>query len=256
MSDTLDAFIATIPGSTKRRPSELIDYIVYYLTVTEKRDGVTPSDVEACFERAHLHKYSNTAYYLSRNAKRQKSQTPKFMRGKMGYLLERNHQVELQKTLLLSPGTMEASHGLHELLPKIHDAKERAFLQETVACYGIGARRAAIIMMWMLVMHHLQEFIFRHHLPAFNAALAKDSDKRIKVSVVTSVDDFADIPENKLIELARVARVITHDVRKILDTKLGIRNSYAHPSSISISEVKCTDFIVDLTENVLLTHVV
>jgi hypothetical protein len=57
--------------------------------------------------------------------------------------------------------------------------------------------------------------------------------------------------ESKLIEIARGSKIISNDVRKILDTKLGIRNSSAHPTSISISEVKATDFIIDLVDNVI-----
>lgn len=38
---------------------------------------------------------------------------------------------------------------------------------------------------------------------------------------------------------------------KLLDNRLGIRNSAAHPSSVVISEVKTTDFIIDLVENVV-----
>jgi len=52
--------------------------------------------------------------------------------------------------------------------------------------------------------------------------------------------------------MMRAANIITNDVRKILDTKLGIRNTSAHPSSVVISDVKATDFILDLIQNVVL----
>uniref|UniRef100_UPI001D01DFE3 hypothetical protein n=1 Tax=Halomonas citrativorans TaxID=2742612 RepID=UPI001D01DFE3 len=75
-----------------------------------------------------------------------------------------------------------------------------------------------------------------------------------KISKLTSVDDFTEIPEGKFIEFCRSAKIITNDVRKILDEKLGTRNSSAHPSGISISELKATEFIQDLVENVVLKY--
>lgn len=60
------------------------------------------------------------------------------------------------------------------------------------------------------------------------------------------------LKESKFIEICRSANVISNEVRKILDEKLGIRNTCAHPNSIVISESKSTSFIEDLIENVML----
>jgi hypothetical protein len=43
-------------------------------------------------------------------------------------------------------------------------------------------------------VHHLYEFIWKHHLPSFNAELAKNTDKRIKITTVSKVEDFGEIP--------------------------------------------------------------
>jgi len=43
-------------------------------------------------------------------------------------------------------------------------------------------------------------------------------------------------------------------VRKILDTKLGIRNSYAHPSTVKLPKSKALEFIEDLVNNVILKY--
>jgi hypothetical protein len=129
---------------------------------------------------------------------------------------------------------------------------EQSFLQEAIDCYEIGARRAAIVMTWILIVHHLFHYVFNNELTAFNAALSKNQDKRIKISSVRKIQDFSEIPESKFIELCRISKIISNDVRKILNTKLGIRNSCAHPSGVSISEVKATDFIIDLVDNIIL----
>lgn len=152
------------------------------------------------------------------------------------------------------PVHRETSTALRGLVGRLGVTPERDFLDEAIKCYEAKAYRAAIIMVWILTMDHLQELIFKRHLAAFNLELAKVSDKRVKVTKITSGDDFGDIPENKLIELARAAGVINNDVRKILDTKLGIRNSYAHPSNVTLSPVKAAEFIMDLTDNVILKY--
>jgi len=152
------------------------------------------------------------------------------------------------------PVHQETSTALRGLVGKLGVTEERDFLDEAIKCHEARAYRAAIIMVWILTVDHLQEFIFKHQPTAFNRELAKVNDKRVKVAKVTSKDDFGDIPESKLIELARAAGIINNDVRKILDAKLGIRNSYAHPSNVSLSPVKAAEFITDLVDNVILKY--
>jgi hypothetical protein len=60
---------------------------------------------------------------------------------------------------------------------------------------------------------------------------------------------------NKFIELCRAASIISNDVRKILDAKLGIRNSAAHSSRITVGEHKAVEFGIDLINNVILKYV-
>lgn len=251
MNEKLDNFLLQVPDLETQTPANLIDYFVYYLTVIESKDTVQASDVEPCFSLSRLTKYSNIASYLSQNAKAPRGKKPKYVKTRSGYQLERSHQLEIQKYLHKGPAKIETSHLLRGLLSKLKDKREQIFLQEAVDCYEIGARRAAIVLVWILTIYHLCEYIFQHELASFNAALSKDKDKRIKVDKITKIDDFAEMPESKLIDLCRVSKIISNDVRKILETKLGIRNSSAHPSAITISEVKTTDFIIDLTDNVI-----
>lgn len=46
----------------------------------------------------------------------------------------------------------------------------------------------------------------------------------------------------------------SNDVRKILDEKLGFRNSCAHPSSIAVGDSKALSFVEDLVDNVIAKH--
>ncbi|MBF02125.1 MAG: hypothetical protein CMP76_02395 [Flavobacterium sp.] len=136
-------------------------------------------------------------------------------------------------------------------MPLIQNTVENDFFSEAINCFHIGAYRATIVLVWNLTLNHLYDYILTHKLTEFNFALSKNTDRRIKISSVSIKDDFSEIPEGKFIEFCRSSNIITNDVRKILDTKLGIRNSYAHPSSLKISENKAIEFIEDLISNVI-----
>ncbi len=199
----------------------------------------------------YIHIFTNTCL---KNLRAKKGQAPTFIRDKQGYHLTRFKKDEIEKKIGDEPLKKETSVVLRELLNKFSADSERDFLKEAIDCYEIGAYRAAIIMVWILTLDHLYEYVIAYKLSDFNAELAKVKDKRVKVSVIIDKDDFGDIPESKFIEISRAANIISNDVRKILDVKLGIRNSCAHPSGIVISQVKATDFIQDLVSNVLLKY--
>lgn len=250
MKAELESFALQIPDMASKKPSELISYFAYFLTVVQEETVVTGVGVSRCFELLRLPTYSNVNTFLSRNTGRGSSHM--FVKVKGGYQLSRSAQLDVQKTLHTGPAKLETSLLLRALLPKVVEQQEREFLMEAIDCYEIGARRSAIVMTWLLTLSHLQKHVLDKHLTAFNAALA--ADKGVKLNAIIQMDDFGEIKEGKLVELMRAAKVISNDVRKILDVKLGIRNSAAHPSVVTIAEVKATEFIIDLVENVVLKY--
>lgn len=254
MQKKINSFLLQIPNLESTSPGQLIGYFVFFLIVIEKQEYIKASEIGRCFDHAKLPKYSNISSFLSRNSQKKKGINPRFLKVKSGYILERNAQIEIQKTLQKGPAKVETSHLLRELLSKLTSKSEKLFMQEAIDCYEISAHRAAIIMVWNLTIYRLYQYIFKNELPKFNTVLSKNSDKRIKITSISKLDDFTEIPEGKFIEFTRSAKIITNDVRKILDTKLGIRNTSAHPSSVTISEVKATDFIIDLIENVVVKY--
>jgi hypothetical protein len=58
--------------------------------------------------------------------------------------------------------------------------------------------------------------------------------------------------EFEIIQVCRSAAITTSGVDKILREKLGRRNSAAHPSGVSVSQLVAEETIVDLVQNVLL----
>jgi len=109
-------------------------------------------------------------------------------------------------------------------------------------------------MAWILTMDHMFAFILQYKLAEFNAALSQNTDKSVKVKIITQRDDFTEMKESKFIDFCRIGKLISNDVRKILEQKLDTRNSCAHPSGININKSKVVDFIEDLVDNVILKY--
>ena len=142
---------------------------------------------------------------------------------------------------------------LKKVVAKLGDDNQRKFMAEAISCLAVDAPRATIVMAWAGAMDHLYDFILGHKLADFNAALARRTDRYARVTIATK-DDFAELKESVFIEVARSAGVVTNDVRKVLDEKLGIRNTCAHPSTVEVHRSKVVNFIEDLVDNVILKH--
>jgi hypothetical protein len=139
---------------------------------------------------------------------------------------------------------------LEKIVSKVQEDNKRRFLSEAIDCLSIRAKRATVIMTWCAMVNHLYDYILANKLSDFNSALSRRPDfyNRIQVS---HKDDFSDIKESVFIEVCRSAGVISKDVKKILDEKLGIRNTCAHPSDVEIHDSKVVNFIEDLVDNII-----
>jgi hypothetical protein len=227
-----------------------VDYLAFYLQTSNGTRGFTARDLESLFEELSLKPYSRLRPYLSEQAS--KTRNGKYVKAKVGYRLRMALSEEIQTILDREPKTIKTSQQLEALLARVTDPEEQTFLKEVIDCYRIKAFRAAIVMAWILAIHHLQKYVFAKKLNDFNHVLAKNPDRKIKV--VSAYDQFSEMSESKLIEILRAAGIISNDVRKILDEKLGIRNSAAHPSTIIFDGHKTTEFISDLVNNVILKY--
>lgn len=233
--------------------SELIELFVYFFTEELGNESATAKQVETCFAGCDLSVPSSVGSYLSRGTK---GSSPVFIKADKGYRLQRQIKEKIAERLGAGKVEVHTNTELRKLLSNVPDGDTREFLTEVIDCFDVGANRAAIVMCWILTMDHLYEYILKHKLADFNVVLARNTDKRVKVTIVNTKDDFSDIPESKFIEFCRSGRIISNDVRKILDEKLGTRNSCAHPSGVIVRKSKTIDFIEDLVSNVILKYAV
>lgn len=251
MSGGASRFFNAIEEAASLKDGELIDLFAYYLTVESGNNAASTQSIEQCFRECDLTPPRITAVHLSRGLK---SDPQKFIKVDGGYKLQHHFRETLSRRLGAERIVVQTSVELRKLETKLAIGAKKAFLKETIDCFEAGANRATIVMCWILIMDHLFELILTKHLLSFNAELSKVTDKRVKVSTIVSRDDFGEIPEGKFIELLRASGVISNDVRKILDQKLGTRNSCAHPSGVAIKGSKVIDFVEDLVENVILKY--
>jgi hypothetical protein len=250
----LESFVARVPDFSSLTPAAQLEYFAYFLTEIRREEGISSARIEECFDVLRLPKYSNIHAYVANHSRKSKTRPPVFVRIKGKCYLHREQSAKLASSLKGSHLVVAVKSDLRDLLPKIQDPNQKSFLEEALACFEVKAYRASIIMVWILAMDHLFHYILTHRLAAFNKVLAANTDKRIKISTIATRDDFGEIPEGKFIEFCRSAKIISNDVRKILDAKLGIRNTCAHPSGVTISEPKAIDAIDDLVNNVILKY--
>lgn len=251
MTISVNRFYNSIEDAGSQSQSSLIELFVYFLTVELGQDSATPKQVADCFVACDLVIPKNIGARLSEGLK---GKPPRYIKANKGYKLQRHMRETLSRKLGAERVTAQTSATLRGLENKMPGGPTEHFLKETIDCFEAGANRATIVMAWILVIDHLFAYILSHKLTEFNAALELNNDKSIKIKTVTRRDDFTEIKESKFIELCRSSKIISNDVRKILDHKLDIRNSSAHPSGITINKSKVIDFVEDLVHNVVLKY--
>lgn len=245
----LENFVERFDDFSKWDGKKQVDYFAYFLATETTSESFTAKQIQDCFDTLSLKQYARAAVYLSENSS---NKSGRYIKSKTGYRLERSVFDDIKQQVNSEPKKVHVSQHLSDLVSKIKDSQEKSFLVEALNCYRVEAYRATIILVWILAIDHLQKYIFGQKLNDFNSALAKNPDK--KIQKIVNYDDFADLSEVKFIELMRSANIISNDVRKILDEKLGIRNSAAHPSSIVFTGHKTTEFALDIINNVLLKY--
>jgi hypothetical protein len=234
----------------------------YFLRKHKSQTSFIQQELLECFDAGLVKRPENSEELLT---KLLKGKLPPLIRVKdeKSFSLSRDGLVEVEDYL----ATVTGKHGLPEnlrttVLPylrkialRVTDENKRRFLAEAISCLGAEATRASIVMVWILTIDHLYDYVLKHKLIEFNNALQAKGGKYSRI-VIKEKDDFEELKESEFIEVLRGSGAITNDVRKILDEKLGVRNSSAHPSGITIHPTKVINFVEDLVDNVVVKYVI
>lgn len=250
MFSSLNDFIKNVIEFPNLKNSEMIDYFSYYLIIFKSQENVKPKQITECFSELHIPPYSNISKYLSDNSKKIKGKQKYIKTKDASYKLTRQSIEEIEKNIIIDKQVASINKSLRDLLEQLTNTSEKQYLEEVILTFEVKAYRASIIMVWLLTIDHLYEYILANKMVDFITALRKAN---IKKSIHIK-DDFGEIKESQFIEICKSAGIISNDIRKILDVKLGIRNSFAHPSTIKLTKSKALEFIEDLIENVVLKY--
>lgn len=247
----LAAFIQSLPGISGKAARSRILLMAYGL---QQEGTIEFSEVElaAAFQKARLPPLAAMATLLPELCAG--NTAPLLAMPDSKYALSIDGRTEVETYLDGVAGIKPAREALLALAARLTDPSERRFLNEALRCLQATAPRGAVVLVWCLTLDHLQNHVLIHHAIAFNNALAARTDANRNV-VIAIKDDFEKITKELVfIEVLRSAGIITNDVRKILDTQLGFRNTAAHPSTVEVPESKAVAVIEDLVLNVILKY--
>ena len=163
-----------------------VDYIAFYLTQYANYNSVTAKLINDGLADLNLHSYKRLPQYLSEESRARGGKYVKLKAG--GYKLNGKLTSDFTALLENAPIKKELDKELVRLIGIVSEKNERAFLEEAMKCYQVSAHRAAIILIWLVSIDHLQNYIFANKLNEFNAELAKNPDKKVKN--IVNKDDF------------------------------------------------------------------
>ena len=254
-------FLAQFPNHADFSRKSRVVLFAYYLRQYESATEFAATDIRECFRGAMLRAPTDLSALLGSLTKGKEAPLLKVKRSKYAISLFGVNEVE---AILPAPASKRGSQSmilnaalplLQRTIAKVADSQRQIYLAEAISCLEVGARRATVVLAWLAAIDHMYDYVLARGLNQFNGALAKQSGQLGKLSI-TSKDDFGDLKESQFVMICRSADLITNDVRKILDEKLGFRNSCAHPSSIAVGDSKVLSFVEDLVDNVITKHAI
>lgn len=249
---TLADVMADVPGFSKWSHADKIRFFAWFLHIHGKQERFHSRDIGKCYDELHMGQPSSISPFL---AQMEKTKPKELLRDLRGFYLEHSLREKINAKHGQRKITIQVTNMLLDLPAQVPDVAEREFLNEALICYRHGAFRAAIVMTWNLAFDHLLNFILKHHLAAFNTQWPISFPKlhqKARVSLIADRDDFSELKESEILTISKSAAIITPDLYRILDEKLGKRNTAAHPSTVGVSQIQAEGVIDDLVNNVVL----
>jgi hypothetical protein len=173
--------------------------------------------------------------------------------------VKENYKLWLQEQLddESTPEKKQVGEDLAKIATKVVDPNERIFYDETYKNLQIGSYRSAIVMGWNLAYDHFLRWLLSdaNRLVNFNSVLITRNQKRtFKYDSVKVREDFNEIKESIVIEICHNSGLITYEDRKVLESALGDRNTYAHPSCVPIDQAIASVHVSKLVKRIVLKY--
>jgi len=233
-----------VGGLSTLSKKEQVKKVAYAHYVQTNSTTFTQKDLAAIFSSNNL-VIPNLSRELSLIVK---DKPCEIFKTKKGYVLERGF-IKVMDDQFGSKYSKDATNHFQDLFKRVHKQSHKEFLQDAIMCFNLKLYRPAIIMTWIVALDMLYDYVIESCLIKFNIELAK-ANKKLKIQ---SKVDFEDLKESQFIELLRASSIISKEQKKILDDKLDIRNSAAHPNATSFKEAKTATFIEELLNDIVAT---
>lgn len=241
----LEDIVKSISGFCTWKHSDKIKFFAWFIHSQVGRDRFTASDIRSCYDGLSLERPSDVNPFLTAMLSRKPKEV---LRDTRGYVLETRIREPLEARYGQRAATIQVDQLLAELPTRIPNLVERDFLKEALICFRHKAFRAAIVMTWNLAYDHLCEHVLTKKLAEFNGQLPK-TYPRADISVIATKEDFSELKESQVMQVCRSANITSKDVHKVLKEKLDRRNTYAHPSTITLAPQTAEEYIIDLVNN-------
>jgi hypothetical protein len=223
---------------------EKVKLLSYFYCIDKNVESFTASEIKKVFEANNLEIPTN----INREFSSLTSTKPAtLIRKGKSFSFQRNSKKSLDELFLVDKHVKDVSIALRSLIQKVSTDEQKKFLEEGIACFETKSFRAAIVMVWLLSMDILQEHVLNNSLVAFNDELRKKNKKKF----ITYKSDFEEYKEGDIIENMRSAGIISKEQKKLLDEKLNVRNSAAHPNTVQFREPKVVTYIQELVEEIV-----
>jgi hypothetical protein len=244
----LEQIVIGNAGFSTWKHADKIRFFAWFIHSQLGRDRFTSADIRECYNELSLERPSDVNSFLTQMLNRRPKE---ILRDSRGYSLEARVRAPLEARYGQRAATIQVDRLLSDLPNKIPNILERDFLKEALICFRNKALRAAIVMTWNLAYDHVCQYVLTNKLAEFNTQLPKTYPKA-DISVIATREDFSELKESQVLQVCRSANITSKDIHKVLKEKLDRRNTYAHPSTITLAPQTAEEYIIDLVNNVVL----
>lgn len=143
----------------------------------------------------------------------------------------------------ISPSTEEDISLLAKQIAAMQDPDVKDYVSEALKALQVGARRAAVVFLWVGAVRLIQSAVIAAGLPQANAAIQKHYSKAKEIK---AVDDLQFIQESTLLLAARDLGIFDKGETQILEHCLDVRNKCGHPGKYKPGPKKLSSIIEDL----------
>jgi hypothetical protein len=242
-------FVRQIAAFSSKNHPEKIKSFGWFLHV-HGRDRFGAVDIRRCYDEAHLDKPADMNRFLTSLTEKK---PPELLKDAGGYRLTQDVRERFDRTLGKVETVLVVETVLTDLHDQLADPAERVYYDETITCYRHGALRAAIVMAWNLTYDHVARWVLADatRLGAFNSGISKRNPRKAHVQIAKR-EDFEELKEDETVDIVGGLPGVTANMKRILKEKLGRRNMYAHPSTLTVARPQVDDMITELVNNVVL----